>query len=192
MFDPMIANAVSPSDHAANSEAIELVGPHLRLSGRIAIRGFHRLSDFINHNRGYIPLHDARLLQRNGERTNMTVDELMVNPDEITFIAQQASARTVRVNGAGAEADRPTLEKQVRRYVFMTEGHTVSGLVHVHREMTLATFVDTPDPRFIAVTQVVARSLADRRVVSHFDLLLINRTQMTAAAEASKAAAVSD
>ena len=34
------------------------------------------------------------------------------------------------------------------------------------------------------MTQVSARSLADRRVVSRFDLLLINRTQMTALAEA--------
>lgn len=176
------------------TEAIELVGPHLRLAGRIALRGFSRLSDLVNHTRGYVLLHDARLLRRNGQPTNVTVDELMVNQDEITFIAQQVPppARCPSTPGALMDFDRPALEKEVRRYVFLTEGHAISGLVHVYREMTLATFVDTSDPRFIPVTEALVRSLADRRVVSRFDLMLINRTHMTAAAEASKAASVTE
>ena len=54
--------------------------------------------------------------------------------------------------------------------------------------MSLSGFVDSTDPRFIPMTHVSARSLADRRVVSHFDLLLVNRTQMTAVAEAAPTA----
>ena len=45
----------------------------------------------------------------------------------------------------------------------------------------MATFVDSPDPRFVPMVKVTARSLADRRVISHFAFVLINRTQMTAA-----------
>ncbi len=38
------------------------------------------------------------------------------------------------------------------------------------------------------MTDASVRSLADRRIVSHFDLLLVNRTQMTAVAEPEQGA----
>jgi hypothetical protein len=47
--------------------------------------------------------------------------------------------------------------------------------------------VDSADPRFVPMVNVTARSLADRRVISHFGLLLVNRTQMTAASLLEKA-----
>jgi len=176
------------------TEEIELVGPHLRLGGRIVVGRFQRLSDLVNHSRGYIMLRDARLLRRNGEPTNLVVDELMVNQDEITFIGQAPGAeRSAPVEQTRlSEFDRPAIEKDPRRYVIFTPGHSITGTVHVYREMSLQTFVDTTDPRFVTMTAVTARSLADRRVISHFDLLLVNRTQMTAAAEASKAGSVGD
>ena len=59
-------------------------------------------------------------------------------------------------------------------------------------DMSLANFVDASEPRFIPMTAGTARSLADRRVVSRFDLLLINRTQMTAIAEADQASHAAD
>ena len=64
-----------------------------------------------------------------------------------------------------------------------TPGHTVTGRVHVFGETDLAGFVDSTDPRFVPVTGVTTRSLADRRIISHYEFLLINRTQMIAAAE---------
>jgi hypothetical protein len=42
------------------------------------------------------------------------------------------------------------------------------------------------------MTLVTARSLADRRVISHFRFLLVNRTQMTALAETEAAGTVSE
>ncbi len=182
------------ADADMRTEEVELVGPHLRLGGRVAVGRFTRLSDLINHSRGYVLLRDARLLRRNGEPTNLVVDELMVNQDEITFIGQVPGAeRSAPVETSPMSSfDRPTLEREPRRFVIFTPGHSLTGTVHVYREMTLPTFVDTTDPRFVTMTNVTARSLADRRVISHFDLLLVNRTQMTAAAEASKARAVSD
>ena len=64
-----------------------------------------------------------------------------------------------------------------------TPGHTVTGKVHIFGQTDLAGFVDATDPRFVPVTDVTTRSLADRRIVSHYDFMLINRTQMIAAAE---------
>ena len=39
---------------------VELVGPHLRATGHMALGRFPRLADLVNHNRGFIVLHDAR------------------------------------------------------------------------------------------------------------------------------------
>jgi hypothetical protein len=162
---------------------IELVGPHLRVGGRISLGRFGRLSDRVNLGRGFFLLHDARLLKRNGDPTPLVVKDLYVNQDEVTFVAMAHASDQAPRTGS-AMADRPLIKKSPRRHVVFTPGHVISGLIHVYAEMSLAGLVDSPDPRFIAMTQVSARSLADRRVVSRFDLLLVNRTQMTAVAEA--------
>jgi hypothetical protein len=70
--------------------------------------------------------------------------------------------------------------------VLFTPGHTVTGQVHVFGQTDIAAFVDTTDPRFVAVTNVTTRSLADSRIVSRYDLILINRTQMIAASEVGR------
>ena len=165
---------------------IELVGPHLRVGGRMSLGRFGRLSDRINHGRGFFLLHDARLLKRNGDPTPLVLKDLYVNQDEVTFVAMpHATDERCRDGSALAMAERPQILKAPRRHVVFTPGHVISGLIHVYAEMSLAGLVDSPDPRFIAMTRVSARSLADRRVVSRFDLLLVNRTQVTAVAEAA-------
>jgi len=172
---------VGPGQGPARSERIELIGPHLRVSGETSLIRFNRLSDLFNHSRGYIRLTDARLLRRNGDPTNLIVPELMVNQDEITFIGQLAE----EVQGGSAaligEMDRPLMSRTPRQLVIFTPGHTLTGTVHLFSETDIASFVDSPDPRFVPMTDVTARSLADRRVISHFGLVLVNRTQMTAA-----------
>lgn len=179
------------------SEQIELVGPHLRVSGAINLGRFTRLTDLVNHSRGYVQLHEARLLRRNGDPTSLLVPSLMVNQDEITFIGQAshvlAAAPTDPATlGDALTGDRPLIEKAPRRFIVFTPGHAISGFIHVHAEMTVANFVESPDPRFVPMTAVTARSLADRRVISHFQFLLVNRTQMTAVAEMDPGATVSE
>jgi hypothetical protein len=162
-------------------ETIELVGPHLRVRGEISLLKFSRLSDLVNQNRGYIRLTSARLMRRNGEATNLVVQELMVNQDEITFIAQTAEEAATAPTAAERGVDRPLMERVPRKLVIFTPGHTLTGTIRVFAETEIANFVDTPDPRFIALVDVTARSLADRRVISHFGLALVNRTQIAAA-----------
>ena len=162
-------------------ETIELVGPHLRVSGEISLLRFTRLSDLINHNTGYVKLTGAQLLRRNGDPTGLVVQELMVNPDEITFIGQKVQDVSTAETGLVGGMDRPLMARVPRELVIFTPGHTLTGTIHLFSETEVASFVDSPDPRFVAMTSVTARSLADRRVISHFGLVLVNRTQMTAA-----------
>ncbi len=169
-------------------ETIELVGPHLRVSGAISLLRFSRLSDLVNHTSGFVKLTDARLLRRNGEPTNLIVPELMVNQDEITFIGQTPEDVSTAPTGSQlGEMDRPLMERVRRELVIFTPGHTLTGTIHLFSETDVETFVDSPDPRFVPMVDVTARSLADRRVISHFGLVLVNRTQMTAASLLEKA-----
>jgi hypothetical protein len=171
----------------AKSETIELVGPHLRVSGTISLLRFNRLSDLVNHTSGFVKLTDARLLRRNGEPTNLIVPELMVNQDEITFIGQTPEDVSTAPSSQLGEMDRPLMERVRRELVIFTPGHTLTGTIHLFSETDVETFVDSPDPRFVPMVDVTARSLADRRVISHFGLVLVNRTQMTAASLLEKA-----
>jgi hypothetical protein len=172
-----------------NREPVELVGPNLRLTGAIAMGRFGRLSDLVNASSGYIRVHDARLLKRNGDPTTLVFPEMMVDQDEISFIAQRdapppepgSAIGFLEPNfGAAAEARKP------REFVMFTPAHIVTGKVHVFGATDLAGFVDASDPRFVAVTEVTSRSLTDARIVSRFDFVLINRTQMVAASEVGR------
>lgn len=176
-FGPMGPGADGPS----KSETIELIGPHLRVSGSISLLRFNRLSDLVNHTQGFVKLTEARLLRRNGEATNLVVPKLMVNQDEITFIGQNAGDVSTEPTSVAGGMDRPLMERVPRKLVIFTPGHTLTGTIHLFGETDVETFVDSPEPRFVAMQDVTARSLADRRVISHFALVLVNRTQMTAA-----------
>jgi hypothetical protein len=187
-FDSLGFNPLAGENSAAGLrfETVEFVGPHLRVSGDISLANYGRLSDMVNHNRGYIRLKDAHLMRRNGEPTNLVVPELMVNPDEVTFIAQrEPSAKST--SDAAQRPDRPAMERIRRQVVIFTSGHTLAGSILAFPETDMGNFVDSPDPRFIPLVDVTARSLADRRVISHFSLVLVNRTQMTAASFLEKA-----
>jgi hypothetical protein len=168
-------------------ESIELIGPHLRVAGRISLLRFTRLSDLINHSRGFVRLTNAGLLRRNGEPTGLIVPELMVNQDEITFIGQKDEEVSTVESGLVGGMDRPLMERTPRQLVIFTPGHTITGTIYLFAETDIKTFVDSADPRFVPMVKATARSLADRRVISHFGLILVNRTQISAASLLEKA-----
>lgn len=165
-------------------EQVELVGMHLRMSGIMALGRFNRLSDLVNYSGGYVRIQEAHLLRRNGEETRLMLPELMVNQDEISFIAQKEVAPGSTGTG-GDFADRPLLPRQPRQLVIFTPGHVVTGYVWVPEQSDVAHFVDATSPRFVPATEVTARSLSDRRIISHFPFALVNRTQMIAVSEAA-------
>ena len=167
---------------------IELVGTNLRMTGQVALGRFGRLTDLINASSGYLRVRDARLLKRNGEPTNLVLPEIMVDQDEISFIAQNEAPPPPPGSGVGfiepSFGGTPIETRKAREFVLFTPGHTITGKVHVFGQTNLSAFVDSTDPRFVPVVEATARSLADTRIVSRYDFVLINRTQMIAAAVA--------
>ena len=185
----MVWNDTSAPTPTGHDEPIELVGTHLRLTGQIFLGRFARLSDLINSSSGYVRVRNARLLRRNGEPTSLILPELMVDQDEISFIAQpEAPPPDTAGSGTFLEAGfGGTVEaRRAREFVIFTPGHTVTGKVHVFGQTDLAGFVDASEPRFVPVTEVTTRSLADRRIISHYAFIVINRTQMIAASEVGR------
>jgi hypothetical protein len=190
----MVWDDTSTSAPVGRDEPIELVGMHLRLTGVINLGRFGRLSDLINASSGYVRVRDARLLRRNGEPTSLVLPELLVDQDEISFIAQSHAPQQEASSAAGAGTGfiepgfgASTVDaRKAREFVIFTPGHTVTGKVHIFGETDIVGFVDATDPRFVPVTDVTTRSLADRRIISHYEFILLNRTQMIAASEVGR------
>lgn len=164
---------------ASGNHGVELVGPHLRVRGRLALGRFPRLADLVNHNRGFIVLQDAELCERDGQLTSLRLPELLVNQNEITFIGH-APEPTPQ---GGTQRAHPPGPRFMRQMVIFTPGHVISGAIHIYREMTLSNFVEAHDPRFLSMTGATARSLLDPSVLIQFDHMLVNRTQFNAIAE---------
>ena len=181
---------LEPAAPPGVDESIEIVGTHLRLTGSVSLGRFNRLTDMVNASAGYLRVRDARLLRRNGEPTSLLLAEIMVDQDEISFIAQREALARNGTGGFDTGFTDRGMERTARPFVMFTPSHTLTGRVYVFGQTDLTAFVDSTDPRYVPVVDVSTRSLADRRIVSHYPFVLINRTQMIAAAEAGGADSV--
>ena len=168
------------------AQSIELVGTHLRLTGKIDLGRFGRLSDLINASRGFVRIQDVQVLLPNGKPTDLAMPELMIDQDEIAFIAQHDPPDLdpgVAVGFIESKSEATVALRKPREFVMFTPSHTISGKVHIFDQTDIAGFVDATDPHFVPVTDVTVRSLADDRIVSGYRFVLINRNQMIAASE---------
>jgi len=159
-------------------EAIELAGPHLRLAGEISLGRFRRLSDVVNNEQGLMLLKDATILRRNGTATRVTTPSIWVNPGEVTLIGQAST---------GEEVETPSemrIAKEPHLLIVVTPGHTLSGWIYIPAGGSLSVFIESTEPPFIPITDVRARSLADRRIVTRYAFALLNRRHVVAATEA--------
>lgn len=167
---------------------VELVGSHLHVRGHLALGRFPRLADLVNHDRGFIVLHDATILDGDGAETDVELPELVVNQDEVTFIGHDVAGdagRGAEARGrVGADAPHPAGGPgATSRCVVYTPGHTLSGNIHRFRDISLANFVAATDPRFIEVTDACVRSQRAGARAKRYARLMVNRTQITAIAE---------
>ena len=162
---------------AENVVRAELVGPHLRLSGDISLGRFRRLSDVLNHHDGLLTLVNVGVLRRNGTPTRVTMPEIWVSPAEVTLVGQAASSPE------GLPPAEFRIAKERHSVVIVTPGHALTGNIFVATDAEVAAFMQSPDPAFIPMTNVRARSLADRRIVTGYPFALLNRRHIVAATE---------
>jgi hypothetical protein len=174
-------NALLPSrvDQPSSENVLraELVGPHLRLAGDITLGRFRRLSDVLNHHEGLLRLASVAVLRRNGTATRVRTPEIWVNPGEVTLVGQPE---------AFPDSLPPAefrIDKERHSVVVVTPGHALTGNIFVAAGAEVAVFMQSPEPAFIPMTDVRARSLADRRIVTSYPFALLNRRHIVAATE---------
>jgi hypothetical protein len=154
---------------------VELVGPHLRLAGGIALGRFRRLSDVLNHHEGLLELFDATVLRRNGTPTKVTTPAIWVNPTEVTIVGEAIDADPSVV------PNDQRIAKERHPLVVVTPGHTLTGDVYTPIGADLSVFIESVEPAFIPMTEVRTRSLADRRIVTRYSFAVLNRRHIVAA-----------
>ena len=175
IFGDAVAAPLEATTGTAVSCHVELVGPHLRLAGEMALGNFRRLSDFVNNHEGLFRVHDAIVMRRNGDLTKVAMPDVWVAPTEVTLIAQPV------VDAATAPPPEFAMPKRRDGLIIVTPGHTMTGEIYVMRDAMLSVFIESTDPRFLPMTDVRTRSLADRRVISRYPFALLNRRHIVAA-----------
>ena len=156
---------------------VEMVGPHLRVSGQVRLGRYRRLSDVLNNQEGPLEIRDATVLYRNGNATRVVTPSLWVNLTEMTLMGQlEDAARPV----ASPEFRIP---KQPLPLIVVTPGHTLTGDVFITVGAELSGFIESADPPFLPMTDVRTRSLADRRITSRYFFALLNRRHIVAATQ---------
>ena len=174
------------AEPTGDAQSIELFGSHLRLTGRVHLGRFGRLTDFINATQGFVRIHDVRVSLPDGGLTDLTMPELMIDQDEISFIGQQDPPDLgpgIAVGFIESRSESTGAVRKAREFLMFTPSHTISGKVHIFGQTDVAGFVDATDPHFVPVTDATVRSLTDDRIVGHYPFVLINRKQMIAASE---------
>jgi hypothetical protein len=172
--DPWAGLAGGTAEAAGpHEEYLELIGTHLRASGVVDIGRFRRVTDYVNLLDGFFALRDVVLLTRTGEATRITMPELRVRLDDVAIVGQLAAEEIPRTTEVGVHVD-----KVLHRLVVMTRAHIIYGFVHILEGASVMSFVDSSDPKFIPMSRVRVRWLADRRLAARYPFALVQRNQI--------------
>lgn len=180
-LDPTAMSGSGPARESAteqemaNCALVELLGSQLRAAGSVDLGSWHRVSDYVNFLTGYFSIKDVTFLSRIGEPTRLTFPDLRVRLDDIAIVGQ-------RDPGPQPDPGDRYIPKERRRLVLTTSAHIIYGYGYVHEAASLTAFVDATDPRFIPMTNVRVRWLADRRLAGRYGFALIHRSHIVGVA----------
>lgn len=174
----MISEANAPSrldtGLASTRQQVEVIGTHLRISGLIDLHGFGRLSDYVSLQPGSVALRDVTLLNRRGMPTADVLAGLSVRLSDLTLIAQRVAWPPPPV------PEDIYVNKIRRRVMALTIGHVVEATVALYPGAELMAFLQAHDPPFLPLIDVSVRWLADRRLKTRYEFVLLNRSHVVA------------
>jgi hypothetical protein len=171
--NPWGTDASAGAVDATAEQYLELIGTHLRASGVVNTGRFRRISDYVNLLDGFFSLRDVVLLTRTGETTRITMPELRVRLDDVAIVGQLVVENLPPSTEIGVH-----VPKKPHRLVVMTRAHIIYGYAFIHEHASLMSFVDTTDPKFVPMSNVRVRWLADRRLAARYPFALIQRSQI--------------
>ena len=169
--------AYAEEGEGGGEQYIELIGSNLWVAGMVNLGRFRRVSDFVNIVQGYLIIRDVVVLSRTGEATRLTVPELRVLPDDIAVVAQLGGDKA-QGTPAGPGEGGLVIEKRRQRLVVLTRTHIIDGDVFIHGDGSIMAFVDATDPKFIPMSDVRVRWVADRKLAARYPFALLQRAQI--------------
>jgi hypothetical protein len=153
---------------------VEIFGDGLQISGQIHTGQFDRLTDWINMQTGFVQVRDALNVEA-GQTAEANPDQrtgtLWVRLDQIVLVAERSPVQQDR---PGA----PVVQKVRRAVSIVTRGYRFVGGIHVHAHGSMTQYLESPDPHFLAVTDLAVHRLSDDSVIAQFPFATINREQM--------------
>ena len=166
------SGAFADDGEGGGEQYVELIGSNLWVAGTVDLGRFRRVSDFVNLVQGYMVIRDVVVLTRSGG----TLPELRVLPDDIAVVAQLGDDHAG--GGGDANAGGLVIEKRRQRLVVLTRTHIIDGDVFMHGDGSIMAFVDATDPKFIPMSDVRVRWVADRKLAARYPFALLQRTQI--------------
>jgi hypothetical protein len=170
------ANSMAPASSPAASQHVEVIGTHLRIAADVQLGGFRRLSDYVSLQSGSLTLRGVTLLNRRGMATADQLAELTIRQEDLTLIAQ----RIAPPPELEPISDDVRVDKIRRRVLAVTTGHVVEGTVSLYPGADLIAFLQATDPPFLPLVDVRVRWLADRRLKTTYEFVLLNRSHVVA------------
>ena len=171
--------AFADEGDGGGEQYVELIGSNLWVAGMVNLGRFRRVSDFVNIVQGYMILRDVVVLTRTGDTTRLVLPELRVLPDDIAVVAQLGDDHAGAGPAAGVDASAGVfIEKNRQRLVVLTRSHIIDGDVFMHGDGTIMAFVDATDPKFIPMSDVRVRWVADRKLAARYPFALLQRSQI--------------
>jgi hypothetical protein len=153
---------------------VEIFGNGFQISGQLQTGGFDRVSDWLNMQTGFIPVRSAwhvHLGQKHTPDPDGGKGTLWVRLNQIVLVAERSPAQSGRTTGL-------VVQKQRRKVSIVTPGYNLGGNIHVHAHGSMTQFLESPDPRFLPITDVTVRGLNDPELVARFPFAMVNREQL--------------
>lgn len=178
---PPAAQAIDPWKTQANGPEtdgpiidVEIFGDGFQISGLICTGQFSRLSDWLNMQQGFFRVQEASLAHLG--HTNLPDPDhqrgtLWVRLDQIAVVAERAVMSTARPGPM-------VVQKEKRKATIVTPGCSLRGSLHIHAYGSMKQFLESPDPHFIPITDVLIRWISDPKLVTRFPFAMINRQQL--------------
>jgi hypothetical protein len=173
--------APDEDDNRSAGRRVEILGPHLRITGRLELGNYHRVTDLVNSGISWLRVREPQVLLRGGESANLEVGDLWVSLNEMTVLAETEPPHEPR---GGHEV---FINKTSTALAIVTPGHTLTGCIYAPPEASLEVFLHSPEPAFLPMTDVGVRSMIDREVEAEYAFALVNRRHVIAASLAVEA-----
>lgn len=164
---------------------VEIFGEGFQISGQIHTGQFDRMSDWINMQSGFIQVRDAwhvHLGQGNLPDPEQRRGILWARLDQIVLIAEHAAIQQSRVGA-------PIVDKQRRKVSIVTPGYSLRGNLYIHTYGSMKQYLESPDPRFLPLTELHVRWLSDPNLVVRYPFAMVNRAQLVTVLEESNSPA---